>query len=52
MPKMMIGTDRNDYRCMNNERLIEEAKYNPNPELAVVLAERLELGMKEAKWDE
>jgi peptidoglycan hydrolase CwlO-like protein len=34
--------DRNYYRTDEDRLLIEEAKYNPNYELAVVLAERLE----------
>jgi hypothetical protein len=33
--------DRCDYRTMSNALLIEEARYTPNPELAIVLAERL-----------
>ena len=35
-------SDRSYYRSMDNERLIEEAKYNPNRELAIALGERLE----------
>lgn len=39
---MLIGAkDRCDYRIMNDKELLEEAKYTPNPELAIVLAERL-----------
>lgn len=39
---MMIGAkDRSDYRTYSDKGLIEEAKYYPNPELAIVLAERL-----------
>lgn len=34
--------DRTTYRSQGNIRLIEEAKYNPNAELAIVLGERLE----------
>lgn len=34
--------DRNYYRMCEGSRLIEEADRNPNPELAIVLAERLE----------
>lgn len=34
--------DRTYYRQEEDARLIEEAKYNPNRELAVVLAERFE----------
>ena len=35
-------SDRNTYRMHEDSRLIEEAKYNPNVELAIVLGERLE----------
>lgn len=39
---MMIGAkDRSDYRTYSDKGLIEEAKYTPNTELAIVLAERL-----------
>lgn len=34
--------DRSTYRSWGNIRLIEEAKYNPNVELAIILGERLE----------
>jgi chromosome segregation ATPase len=34
--------DRTTYRSYSTTRLIEEAKYEPNPELAVALGERLE----------
>lgn len=34
--------DRTTYRSQGNIRLIEESKYNPNAELAIVLGERLE----------
>jgi DNA-binding XRE family transcriptional regulator len=34
--------DRSYYRTEEDKLLIEEAKYNPNVELAVALAERLE----------
>jgi hypothetical protein len=37
-----VTKDRDYYRCCSNKRLIEEAKHDPNPELAVALAERLE----------
>ena len=33
--------DRNHYRMREDSNLLEEAKYNPTPELAIVLAERL-----------
>lgn len=33
--------DRNYYRMCEGRRLIEEADRNPNPELTIVLAERL-----------
>ena len=35
-------SDRSTYRMQDDDRLIEEAKYNPNRELAIVLAERLD----------
>jgi hypothetical protein len=35
-------TDRNTYRMCENSFLLEEALNNPNAELAIVLAERLE----------
>lgn len=38
----IIGKDRTYYRMQTDAELIEEAKYNPNPELAIALAERLE----------
>ncbi len=34
--------DRTYYRHEGDKRLIEEAKYNPNRELAIALGERLE----------
>ena len=34
--------DRSYYRREDDARLIEEAKYNPNRELAIALGERLE----------
>ena len=34
--------DRDYYRACTDADLIEEAKYNPNIELAIVLGERLE----------
>jgi TolA-binding protein len=34
--------DRSTYRMQEDQQLIEEAKYNPNRELAIVLGERLE----------
>jgi peptidoglycan hydrolase CwlO-like protein len=34
--------DRSRYRLCEDSKLLEEAKYNPTAELAVVLAERLE----------
>jgi hypothetical protein len=40
---MIIGAkDRSDYRMQYSKNLIDEAKYNPNPELCIVLAERLQ----------
>jgi peptidoglycan hydrolase CwlO-like protein len=44
-------TDRNYYRTEEDQQLIEEAKYNPNSELAVVLAERLDDILLEAESD-
>lgn len=35
-------TDRNAYRMCYDSKLLEEARYNPNAELAIVLGERLE----------
>jgi hypothetical protein len=40
-------TDRNAYRMYSDSRLLEEARYNPNAELALVLAERLEESLVE-----
>lgn len=37
--------DRTTYRTWDETRLIEEAKYNPNRELAIALGERLEDGV-------
>jgi predicted nucleic acid-binding Zn-ribbon protein len=34
--------DRSRYRMCEDSKLLEEARYNPNAELAIVLAERLE----------
>lgn len=34
--------DRSTYRTLEDQRLIEEAKNNPNRELSIVLGERLE----------
>ena len=36
------GGDRSYYRLVSDRDLIEEAKYAPSAELAIVLAERLE----------
>jgi len=35
-------TDRSRYRMCEDSKLLEEARYNPNAELAIVLGERLE----------
>jgi hypothetical protein len=35
-------TDRSHYRMCEDSKLLEEAMYNPNAELAIVLGERLE----------
>lgn len=40
-------TDRNAYRMYSDSRLLEEARYNPSAELAIVLAERLEESLVE-----
>ena len=39
---MLEFLDRSRYRMCEDSKLLEEAKYNPNAELAIVLAERLE----------
>lgn len=39
--KKPMQHDRDDYRCMSTARLIEEGKNNPNNELCIALAERL-----------
>jgi len=44
-------SDRNFYRTEEDQQLIEEAKYNPNHELAVVLAERLDDVLLDADSD-
>lgn len=36
------GKDRCDYRAFDERTLIDEARYNPNVELCIVLGERLE----------
>jgi DNA-binding XRE family transcriptional regulator len=41
MTVMIGGKDRDYYRLESNSRLLQEAKYNPNIELCVVLADRL-----------
>ena len=38
---MELLKDRSHYRMCEDSLLFEEAKYNPNAELAIVLAERL-----------
>ena len=43
-------TDRSRYRMCSDSYLLEEAKHNPNAELAIVLAERLE--EVQAEFDE
>lgn len=40
--------DRSTYRTHDDARLIEEAKYNPNRELAIALGERLQDTLAEA----
>lgn len=44
---MELLKDRNHYRMCEDSLLLEEAKYNPTAELAVVLAERLEVAWVE-----
>ena len=39
---MELLKDRNYYRMCEDSLLLEEAKYNPTAELAIVLGERLE----------
>lgn len=41
-------SDRSTYRMQDDARLIDEAKYNPNRELAIALGERLEDVLAEA----
>jgi chromosome segregation ATPase len=41
--------DRSTYRLYEDARLIEEAKYNPNRELAITLGERLADVLAEAE---
>ena len=36
------GKDRSYYRLASDRDLVEEARYNPNVELCIVLGERLE----------
>ena len=43
----IIGKDRCYYRLQTDQELIEEAKYNPNPELCIALAERLWVNNRE-----
>jgi hypothetical protein len=44
---MELLKDRSHYRMCEDSLLLEEAKYNPNAELAIVLAERLEAAGEE-----
>lgn len=39
---MAIRKERSYYRMCSDSHLLEEARHNPNAELAIVLAERLE----------
>lgn len=39
---MELLVDRNHYRMRGDTDLLEQAKYNPTAELAIVLAERLQ----------
>jgi len=43
--------DRNHYRMCEDSKLLEEAKYNPTSELAIILAERLDDVLLEADTD-
>ena len=43
--------DRNHYRVREDSNLLEEAKYNPTSELAIILAERLDDVLLEADTD-
>jgi hypothetical protein len=43
------GKDRSYYRLSSDRELIEEAKYTPTTELAIVLAERLEAATHKEK---
>lgn len=45
--QIIIGKDRSYYRMQTDQELIEEAKYNPNPELCIALAERLWVNNRE-----
>lgn len=47
--RRQILADRSYYRLESNARLIEEARDNPNRELAIVLGERLE---RASSWDD
>jgi len=47
----MTDKDRNYYRLEDDDALIDEAKYNPNAELSIVLAERLEATLTEEEDD-
>jgi chromosome segregation ATPase len=44
-------TDRSHYRMCEDSKLLEEAKYNPTAELAIILAERLDDVLLEADTD-
>jgi hypothetical protein len=43
--------DRSTYRTYSDNRLIEEAKYDPNRELAIALGERLADALAEAETE-
>lgn len=43
--------DRNHYRMREDSNLLEEARYNPTSELAIILAERLDDVLLEADTD-
>ena len=51
MTTIIGGKDRSDYRALPTQLLIEEARYTPNVELCVVLAERLEDAERNQRYD-
>jgi hypothetical protein len=51
MSTIIGGKDRSDYRTLPTQLLIEEARYTPNVELCVVLAERLQDAERNQRYD-